>query len=66
MNSALTLFWIVTGFSFAVGTVLTLIGLHRAPEGFEDESGFRYLHGAEAHENADHHGDGVHDSAELA
>lgn len=64
MNSALTLFWIVTGLSFAVGTVLTLVGLHRAPEGLEDEQGFRYLHGADAQEIADdhvHHGD-----AELA
>ena len=64
MNPALTLFWIVAGLSFAVGAVLTVVGLLRAPEGVEDENGFRYLHAADAHEIADdhaHHGD-----AELA
>lgn len=60
MNLALTLFWIVTGLSFALGTVMTVVGLLRAPEGVEDENGFRYLHRAETHEIADdhvHHGD---------
>ena len=43
---------------------MTVVGLLRAPEGVEDENGFRYLHGADTHEIADdhvHHGD-----AELA
>ena len=64
MNSTLTLIWIVASLGFAVGTVMTLVSLRRAPEGLEDENGFRYLHGADAHEVADdhvHHGD-----AELA
>jgi hypothetical protein len=64
MNTALTLFWIVSGLSFAVGGVMTVIGLLRAPEGVEDEHGFRYLHSADAHETPDtqvHHG-----NAELA
>ena len=64
MDTALTLFWIVTGLSFAVGTVLTLVGLHRAPEGVEDAHGFRYLHGADELKTAD---DPVHQgNAELA
>ena len=64
MNSALTLFWIVTGLSFAIGTVLTLVGLLRAPEGVEDAHGFRYVHGADELETADDH---VHQgNAELA
>lgn len=65
MNSALTLFWIVSGLSFAVGTVMTIVGLHRAPEGMEDESGFRYLHGPDALEDSDAHGV-HHGGAELA
>lgn len=42
----------------------TVVGPMRAPKRLEDASGFRYLHGADAHEIADdhvHHGD-----AELA
>lgn len=42
MQSALTVFWILSGLGFAVGLVVTIVGLVRAPEGFEDESGFHY------------------------
>jgi hypothetical protein len=42
MKSALTVFWILSGLGLAVGLVMTVVGLVRAPEGFEDESGFRY------------------------
>lgn len=27
---------------FAVGAVMTAIGLHNAPDGYEDETGFHY------------------------
>ncbi|MDP3069690.1 MAG: hypothetical protein Q8N18_05345 [Opitutaceae bacterium] len=42
MQSALTVFWILSGLGFAAGVVITVVGLVRAPEGFEDESGFQY------------------------
>lgn len=41
MQSALTVFWILSGLGFAIGVVITVVGLMRAPEGFEDESGFQ-------------------------
>lgn len=40
MQSALTVFWILSGLGFAIGVVITIVGLVRAPEGFEDEAGF--------------------------
>lgn len=42
MQSALTVFWILSGLALAIGLVMTVVGLVRAPEGFEDETGFRY------------------------
>lgn len=42
MQSALTVFWILSGLALALGLVMTVVGLVRAPEGFEDETGFRY------------------------
>ena len=48
MQSALTVFWILSGLALALGLVMTVVGLLRAPEGFEDESGFRYAEPAAA------------------
>ncbi|MBL9186180.1 MAG: hypothetical protein JNK23_01745 [Opitutaceae bacterium] len=42
MQSALTVFWILSGLGFAAGIIVTVVGLIRAPEGFEDESGFHH------------------------
>jgi hypothetical protein len=40
MQNALTVFWILSGLGFAAGMVVTVVGLVRAPEGYEDENGF--------------------------
>jgi len=54
MQPALTLFWMVTSLSLAIGTVMTIVGLVRAPDGYEDDDGFQYSHdgdvSAEAHD----------------
>ncbi|MEO6245412.1 MAG: hypothetical protein ABIQ12_08240 [Opitutaceae bacterium] len=64
MNSALTLLCIVAVLGFAIGCVMTVVCLLRAPEGVEDELGFRYLHSADTKGSSDDH---VHHSgAELA
>jgi hypothetical protein len=52
MQSALTVFWILSGLGFAVGMVVTVVGLLRAPEGYEDETGFRYVEPATARKAA--------------
>ena len=58
MQPALTLFWMVTGLSLAVGTVMTIVGLVRAPEGHEDHEGFHYS--SESGTSHDHAGDLAH------
>lgn len=47
MQPALTLFWMFTGLSLAIGTVTTIIGLVRAPDGYEDQDGFQFAHDGE-------------------
>jgi hypothetical protein len=43
MQSALPLLLILAGFILAVGTVVMIVALRRAPEGYEDENGFQFL-----------------------
>jgi hypothetical protein len=42
MEALLTILWFVPSIVFGVGTVITIVALQRAPEGREDERGFRY------------------------
>ena len=42
MQPALSLFWMVTGFALVIGTVMMVVGLVRAPEGYENQDGFQY------------------------
>ena len=68
MQPALTLFWMVAGLSLAIGTVMTIVGLVRAPDGYEDEGGFQYAHDRNATlESRDEQGHMAHPShPELA
>lgn len=40
MDSLFSLFLLMAGTIFAIATIVTLVALHGAPEGHEDESGF--------------------------
>ena len=42
MHSALAILWMVPSLVFGVGTIITVLALRRAPEGYEDETGFHY------------------------
>jgi hypothetical protein len=41
MLSALSIFSILGGLVLVAGTVITIVGLRHAPEGYEDENGFQ-------------------------
>jgi hypothetical protein len=41
MLSALSIFSILGGLVLVAGTVITVVGLRHAPEGYEDENGFQ-------------------------
>jgi hypothetical protein len=43
MHPVLALFWIIAGVTFLAGAIITVVGLHRAPEAFEDADGFHYV-----------------------
>ncbi len=42
MENALMIFWTVTAVSLAIGSVKAIVGLVRAPEGYENQDGFHY------------------------
>jgi len=42
MNTALSLFWLVTAVSLVIGAIKAVVGLVSAPMGTEDESGFHF------------------------
>lgn len=43
MEAVLTILWFVPSLVFGVGTVITIVALQRAPEGRENERGFRFF-----------------------
>ncbi|MEO5960764.1 MAG: hypothetical protein ABIZ49_06845 [Opitutaceae bacterium] len=43
MQNALPLFLILAGFILVVGTVVMIVALRRAPEGYEGENGFQFI-----------------------
>ena len=47
MHPVLAILWFLPSFVFGVGTVITILALRRAPEGFENEDGFHYLRPSE-------------------
>ncbi len=68
MQPVLTLFWMAAGIALSIGTVMTIVGLVRAPDGYEDQDGFQYAHNGNATtESRDAHGHLGHPShPELA
>lgn len=55
MNTATTILWFLPSFVFGVGTVITIVALRRAPEGYQDEEGFHYLRSSHTPMGADAH-----------
>jgi hypothetical protein len=51
MHPALTALWLASSAILAVGTVIMIVALRRAPEGVEGPDGFRYLNEADARRN---------------
>ena len=43
MHTALSLIGFVSAFVLIAGAVITVLALQRAPDGFEDDSGFQFL-----------------------
>lgn len=53
MQPALAFLWLVLGIALVLGTVLMIAGLARAPEGYEDEDGFKYANESDQNEAGD-------------
>ena len=68
MHPALAFLWFLPSIVFGVGTVITIVALRRAPDGFEDTDGFHCLHLSDAARRADSSAsaDVVHRGVELA
>ena len=43
MHPAVAILWFLPSIVFGVGTIVTIIALRRAPEGYENDEGFQYL-----------------------
>jgi len=52
MHPAFTALWIASSTILAIGTVIMIVALRRAPEGVEGPDGFRYLNAHEDPRNA--------------
>jgi hypothetical protein len=48
MQPAVAILWFLPSIVFGVGTVITILALRHAPEGYESEEGFQYLHLSDA------------------